>query len=327
MALSTEAPRTAAPEPDTRRLRGRWRHPTTRTRRRSPGPITRGSGTPWLFAVPALFFYGLVLLYPSISGAWYAFTDWNGLTKATFVGLANFQRMLKDPQASSSITNTLLLTGVVMVAQNALGLCLALGLNTKIAGRNVLRVVFFAPAVLSPLILAYLWQYIYASDGALNRVLSGVGLGGLAQDWLGDSHLAIWSIAMCVVWQNVGLSMVIYLAALQGVPRELLEAASLDGAGPWRRFTAVTWPLIAPATTIALVLSVIGSLKLFDQIMAITGGGPGYATETVATVIYKKAFVYGQFGYSTALGLVLTVVIFLISIVQVSVLRRREVHR
>ncbi|MGH3662271.1 MAG: carbohydrate ABC transporter permease [Micromonosporaceae bacterium] len=332
-----------APAPAPKRRRGGGQATTSRrrsgagkltaravTRRRPAGGArlaTRGATAPWRYAVPALAFYGLVLLYPSVSGAGYAFTDWNGLAAPDFVGMANFQRMFDDPQAYASIANTLLLTVAVTVAQNAIGLALAVGLNTSIASRNLLRVVFFAPAVLSPLILAYLWQYLYASDGAVNRLLSGVGLGGLTQDWLGDPDLALWSIAVCVVWQNVGLSMVIYLAALQGVPRELHEAASIDGAGAWRRFAHITWPLIAPATTIATVLSVIGCLKLFDQIMAITGGGPGHATETAATVIYKKAFVYGQFGYSTALALVLTAVIFLVSVVHVVLLRRREAFR
>ncbi|WP_219535155.1 carbohydrate ABC transporter permease [Nonomuraea guangzhouensis] len=276
----------------------------------------------WLFAAPALVVYAAVVLYPSLAGMLYAFTDWSGIgADKSFVGLANFQKLLHDDQAMDSIGNTLLLTVAIVVVQNGVGLLLALGVHVKLKSRALLRVIFFAPVVVSPVMVAFLWKYIYNPDpsAGLN------GLLGLKIDWLGDPSLALWSIAGTVVWQYAGYSMVIFLAGLEGVPKELHEAAMIDGAGTLQRFRYVTWPLLAPALTINLMLSTIGGLKLFDQIFAATNGGPGYATETLSTVLYKQAFVFGKFGYSTAIALVLALFVAAVSLVQVYYLRGREV--
>jgi raffinose/stachyose/melibiose transport system permease protein len=276
---------------------------------------------------PALVVYAVVVLYPSISGILYAFTDWSGIGTKSFTGLANFRRLLDDDQALGSLRNTLVLTVAVVVVQNGIGLLLALGVHARIKSRSVLRVVFFAPAVVSPVMIAFLWKYIYNPDpqAGLNGILGALGLGGLRQDWLGDPSLAIWSVAGMVIWQYAGYSMVIFLAGLEGVPRDLHEAAMIDGAGRFQRFRYVTWPLLAPALTINLMLSMIGGLKLFDQVYAATNGGPGYSSETLSTVLYKQAFVYGRYGYSTAIALVLALFVAAVSLIQLYYLRRREV--
>jgi raffinose/stachyose/melibiose transport system permease protein len=277
---------------------------------------------PWLFAAPALVVYAVVVLYPAVSGVVYAFTDWSGIGEdMSFVGLAQFRTLLGDEQALGSIVNTLLLTVAIVVVQNAVGLLLALGVHVRLRSRALLRVVFFAPVVVSPVMVAFLWKYLYNPDPS-----SGLnGLLGVQVDWLGDPSIALWSIAGMVIWQNAGYSMVIFLAGLEGVPPELHEAAKIDGAGTWQRFRFVTWPLLAPALTINLMLSTIGGLKLFDQVFAATNGGPGYATETLSTVLYKQAFVFGKFGYSTAIALVLALFVAAVSLVQVYYLRSREV--
>jgi raffinose/stachyose/melibiose transport system permease protein len=276
----------------------------------------------WLFAAPALLVYALVVLYPAISGVFYAFTDWSGIGEdMSFVGLANFRTLLGDEQAMGSIGNTLLLTLAIVAVQNGIGLLLALGVHAKLRSRALLRVIFFAPVVVSPVMVAFLWKYIYNPDpsAGLN------GLLGLDVNWLGDPSVALWSVAGMVVWQYAGYSMVIFLAGLEGVPKELHEAAMIDGAGTVQRFRYVTWPLLAPALTINMMLSTIGGLKLFDQIFATTNGGPGYATETLSTVLYKQAFVFGKFGYSTAIALVLALFVAAVSLIQVYYLRSREV--
>ncbi|MER6944147.1 sugar ABC transporter permease [Nonomuraea sp. NPDC000554] len=276
----------------------------------------------WLFALPALLVYAAVVLYPSVAGMLYAFTDWSGIGEdRSFVGLSNLAALLDDEQAMGSIGNTLLLTVAIVVVQNGVGLLLALGVHARLKSRAVLRAVFFAPVVVSPVMVAFLWKYVYTPDpsAGLN------GLLGLNVDWLGNPSVALWSIAGMVVWQYAGYSMVIFLAGLEGVPRELHEAAMIDGAGTLQRFRYVTWPLLAPALTINLMLSTIGGLKLFDQVFAATNGGPGYATETLSTVLYKQAFVFGKFGYSTAIALVLALFVAAVSLVQVYYLRRREV--
>ncbi|MEV0202192.1 sugar ABC transporter permease [Nonomuraea sp. NPDC050691] len=287
----------------------------------------RGPRRGWLFVVPALFFYGLVVLYPSVAGAVYAFTDWSGLgSQVNPVGLANFGRLLGDAEAVGSLWNTLLLAVALMIVQNVIGLALALALDTAIRGRNLLRTLFFAPAVLPPLVIGVLWKYVYSPGGPLDGLLAAFGLEGLQQSWLGDESLALWSVVVAIVWQHAGLSMVIFLAGLQGVPKELYEAAALDGASRRQRFRYVTLPLLAPATTITLVLTMITGLKLFDQVFAMTGGGPGYATETLSLNMYKQAFVLNDYSYGTALALVLTMIVAFISFLQLKVLRRLEVE-
>lgn len=280
---------------------------------------------PWLLIVPAVLVYAFVTLYPAGSGALYAFTDWNGLTQAfSFVGLENFRQLLDDPQVVGSLTNTVLLTVTTVLFQTVIGLLLALALNSNIKSRNFLRAIFFAPVVLTPLILAYLWQYIYAQGGVLNQTLALVGLEWLQQNWLGNPSIALWSIVGLLIWQYSGFSMVIFLSGLQGIPQELYDAAEVDGAGALQKFWNITIPMIAPAMTIAVVLATIIHLRTFDQVLAMTFGGPGYATETLSTVLYKQAFVQGNYAYSTATALVLTMLVLAVALLQLRILRSRE---
>lgn len=306
-----------------------WR-PARPVTKRTParGPRRARFLTPsWLFVVPALVVYAMVVLYPSVAGILYAFTDWSGIGSKSFNGLANFRALFGDDRAMGSLRNTLLLTVAIVVVQNGIGLLLALGVRAQVKSRMILRVIFFAPAVVSPVMVAFLWKYVYNPDpkAGLNGILGAVGLGGLRHDWLGSPSLALWSVAGMVVWQYAGYSMVIFLAGLEGVPVELHEAAMIDGAGRFQRFRYVTWPLLAPALTINVMLSTIGGLKLFDQVYAATNGGPGYASETLSTVLYKQAFVYGRYGYSTAIALVLALFVAAVSLVQIAYLRGREV--
>ncbi|MDQ7992027.1 MAG: sugar ABC transporter permease [Propionicimonas sp.] len=278
-----------------------------------------------LFAAPAVALYGFVLIVPTVRGAGYAFTDWDGISREVSpVGFDNFVRVVTDPDSRSALGVTLLIAAVVTVVQNSLGLLLALGVNTGIRSRNVLRVLLFAPAVMTPVVTAYVWKYILAPDGVLNGLLDTLGLAALRQSWLGSQGWALFSIILVIVWQFAGYSMVIFLAGLQGVPGEVLEAATMDGAGPAQRFWHVVRPFLAPAITINLMLSVIGGLKLFDQVFILTGGGPGGSTDTMSTLIYKNAFTFGEFGYSIAMALVLTVLVAAISSVQYRGLARNE---
>ena len=285
-----------------------------------------GAPTIW-FAAPAMAIYAFIVLYPSLAGAFYAFTDWTGIGSFKWVGLENFKTLFSDEQSLGALRNTILLTVFIVIVQNAIGLALAIGVHTRIKSRYVLRTVFFAPAVLSSIVIAFLWKYMFnpQPDAGINARLGFFGLDFLQQNWLGDPSVALWAIGLTVVWQFAGYSMVIFLAALQGIPKELEEAAAIDGAGRYARFRHIVLPLIAPAMTINLTLSTIGGLKLFDQVFAITGGGPGYSTETLSTLIYKQAFVFGSYGYSTAVALVLAILVAAVSLVQLKYLRSREV--
>lgn len=291
--------------------------------RRKRGSARIGS-VPWWFVIPGLAFYIFAVLWPSIQGAAFAFTNWDGLSAAKdFVGFDQFVRFVDDPAAVGAVVNTLLIALAVTVVQNLIGLLLALGVHTKIKSKNVLRVLLFTPAVITPVATAFLWKHMMTPDGAINQILGFVGLSGLQQDWLGNGDIALWSIVATVVWQFSGYSMVIFLAGLQGVPEDVLEASYLDGAGPFRRFWAVVRPELAPAITINLMLSIIGGLKLFDQVWVMTGGGPGTSTDTMSTLIYKNAFQFGDFSYGIAMALVLTVFVAVLSSAQYGLLGRQ----
>ena len=256
---------------------------------------------------------------------YYAFTDWDGLDPDfAFIGLRNFTDMLSDDDALQAVWHTVLIAVAITVIQNGIGLLLALGVNSLIKTRNFLRVLLFAPAVVTPIVTAYLWRNLLGPDGAVNSLLAAVGLGSWRQDWLGDPELALWMIVVVVVWQFAGYSMVIFLAGLQSIPREIYEAAAVDGTGAVRRFWSIVRPLLAPAITINLMLSIIGGIKLFDQVYALTGGGPGHATDTLSTLIYKDAFTLGEFGYSIALAVVLTIIVAIASTGQYFFLARNE---
>ena len=295
------------------------------SRRVAAPPRRLSNAPPWWFALPAMVLFAFVVLLPSARGVYYAFTNWDGLDPAySFVGLDNFAAMFRDPDALQAIWHTLLIAVAITVIQNGFGLLLALGVNSAIKSRNVLRVFLFAPAVVTPIVTAYLWRNLLGPDGAVNSLLSAVGLSGWQQDWLGNPSVALWSIVGVIVWQFGGYSMVIFLAGLQSIPKEIYEAADIDGAGQVRRFWSVVRPLLAPAFTINLMLSIIGGIKLFDQVYALTGGGPGHATDTLSTLIYKDAFTLGEFGYSIALAVVLTIIVAFASAGQYAVLARNE---
>ena len=292
---------------------------------RRPARLRR-AGAPaasWLFAVPAVLAVLALHYGPTIAGAVYAFTDWSGIGAAQWVGARNFSDLSKDPAARDALWNSLRLALTFVVLANLIGLALALGLNRTLKSRFLLRALFFAPVVVSPIAIGYLWQYILQSDGALNTILAGIGLGGLQHQWLGDPTTARWAILVAMLWQLSGLTMVIYLAGLAAIPDEYYEAAAVDGASAWRQFRKITVPSVAPAIAINTTLGLLIGLRVFDQVIALTNGGPGNATQTLATEIYVQAFTLGRFGYSTAIAFVLTVLIVVMMALRSFLLRQR----
>lgn len=287
---------------------------------------TRGPVAPWWFILPALALYLFVVIVPTMRGGFYAFTDWNGLgADWKFVGLDNFGDVFSDRRARASLQNTLILSLVVTVLQNLIALALAVALDGALKSRSVLRVIFFTPVVLTPLVAGYIWSYLLAPQGAVNALLTSVGLGSVAHDWLGDPSTALFAVCAAIIWQFTGYAMVIYLAGLTGVPEELVEAATIDGAGAWRTFWSVKLPLINGAIVVNLLLSVIGTLKQFDQVVAMTNGGPGVSSETISTAIMKIAFSAGQYPKSIALAVLMTILIAVVAAVQFR-LTSREVR-
>lgn len=284
-----------------------------------------------VFLLPALMLFSLVVIYPVFSSLFYGFTDWDGVSPtARFIGLQNFQHLLTDSAFHTAFMNTLIFTVAAALLQNGIALGLALALD-YLAGwvkgfAGALRVVFLIPMLLSPLAIGYLGQYMFSPTfGVLDNLLAALHLAGWTHDWLGDPQVALASVIGANLWQYVGYNMIIYLAGLQAVPRELYEAASIDGAASVQQFQHVTWPLLAPATTISLLLTLIGGFKVFDLIFAMTNGGPGYATESIVMRIYREGFQLNHFGYAAAMSITLCLFIFLLSLSLLAILRRREV--
>jgi raffinose/stachyose/melibiose transport system permease protein len=281
-----------------------------------------------LFLLPALIIFTAFVIYPILGSLYYSLTSWDGLEPSLhFVGLANFQQLLNDSTVFTDLSNTLIFAAGVMVLQNGIALLLALILDEFLRRLSFLRVLFLIPAMLSGLAIGYTWSYIYTpAFGFLNSFLSTIGLAGWQQDWLGNPHLVLSSLIFTNSWEFAGFSMVIFLAGLQAVPIELYEAANIDGTTGWQRFRWITFPLIAPSVTINVVLTMIGSMKVFDLIFVMTNGGPGDASESLVLRIYREAFTLNHFGYATAIGIVLSLFILALSVINLRFLRKREVE-
>ncbi|WP_198683971.1 carbohydrate ABC transporter permease [Brachybacterium sp. YJGR34] len=276
---------------------------------RPPGRL-RPSLLPLAFAAPALLLYLGFLVWPALQALWISLTDWDGLSDTqSFVGLANYRAMLDDPVVGIAAWNNVLWSLVTIALPMALGLLFAVVLNRKSRTSPILRTIFYAPAVLPLVSIASIWAWMYdPSDGAINTVLGAVGLSGFEQSWLGQDSTALWSVMVPAVWVRTGFPMLLYLAALQSIPDELYEAASVDGATRWQQFTRITFPSLRDTHYIVLALSLIESFKVFDLVYAMTYGGPGYSTQVMGTWMYANVFQYFEAGYGTAIAVVITIV-------------------
>lgn len=260
--------------------------------------------------LPATILFVLFFVIPLCQGIGVALTDWNGFSEERqFVGLKNFITFFSDPRAIGAIRTTLLFGLVSPLLLNLFGLLLALLVDSKkVKGRVFLRTIIYLPSIISPLIMGYLWTLILSpSTGVLDRAMQQLGINA-SFGWMGDVKKAIWLIIIVNVWQFVGGPMMIYLAGLQSIPTELYESAKIDGAGGWQKFRNVTWPLLYPSARINIFTNIIGSMAVFDIIMAITAGGPGYATESLSIYIYRQSF-NGFAGYATAVAIIMFVLI------------------
>lgn len=315
VTIQRDSTRALTVPPDTRRI--------PRSRQRGGKQlVTYGH---WWWALPAIVLVIGIHYVATLTGGFFAFTNWTGLGDFDFIGLDNFVRIFKDPLLLGSVLNTLFLAFGSVILTNAIGLLFALAINRTLKSRYILRTLLFLPVVLSPLAVSYVWKFIFQFNGPLNGFLGLIGLTSWQKVWLADPTWSIWAILIVVVWQGTGFTMVIYLAGLASVPIDVEEAAALDGAGVWGRFWHVVVPAIRPSIAIATTLGIIQGLRIFDQIFALTGGGPAGATETLATQVYKQAFSLGQFGFGSALALVLTVIILAFAIIQQYFTRDRDV--
>jgi raffinose/stachyose/melibiose transport system permease protein len=270
----------------------------------------------WWWALPAVVLMLALIYATTATGAFYAFTDWAGIGDFTFVGLDNFKKIFSTSELTGALVNTLILAFGFLVFTNILGLLFALALNRTLKSRFVLRTLLFMPVVIAPIAVSYIWKFIFAFNGPLNQTLGAIGLKSWQHDWLGDPDLALWCVLAVMVWQSVGFCMVIYLAGLATVPVDIEEAAVLDGAGIVKRFRHITVPMIQPSIAIATTLTLIQGLRVFDQVLALTAGGPAGSTQTLGTEVYQQAFVFNNFGFGASLALVLSVLILIFTVIQ-----------
>ncbi len=292
-----------------------------RRKARSNGLLKLGH---WWWALPGMLMVAAIHYVATGVGGFYAFTNWSGIGSFEWVGLRNFDRIFADPAKLVALRNTVVLAFGSVILSNVAGVILAIGLNRILKTRYILRTLFFMPVVLSPLATSYIWKFIFQQDGPLNAILSGIGLDSLVRPWLADPTWALWAVLLVVVWQNTGFAMVIYISGVASVPIEVEEAAAIDGAGRWQRIWSVTLPALRPAIAIATTLGLVNGLRIFDQILALTGGGPANATATLATEVYKQAFSLGNFGYGAALALLLTGIILVFAVAQQRVSQGRS---
>lgn len=281
----------------------------------------------WLVA-PCLLLYGVFFILPAVMGLGISFLNIRSFNfaDATFAGLRNYINVLTDDGMNIAIKNSFIFAAVTTVFKVAFGMMLALFLNNKFRMTNFLRTVFFLPAVLSSVAVGLVFTaMMHPTKGIINIGLRAVGLDALAQNWLTDPHIAIFSVAFIEVWKWTGFTMVILLAGLQSIPENYYEAAEIDGATPWQKFSRVTLPLILPAFTNALVVNLIGGLKAFDIVQAVTKGGPGTATEVFGTLVYKS-FGSGRYGEGCAASIILCVIILVVVLPIYRFLTNQEVE-
>lgn len=274
--------------------------------------------------VPALLLFFTFHTYPALQGVYYSFTNWRGYGDFDFVGLKNYINVFQDDRALHAYLFTFKFAVVSTIIVNIISLIVAMGLNAKIKFQKTLRAVYFMPNILSILIVGYIFNFIFAHF--IPEIAESLGINALTQNILGDQDVAWIGIVIVAVWQAVAFNTILYLAGLVTIPEDLYEAASIDGAGAWRKFWSITFPLIATFFTINMVLAMKNFLMVFDHIIALTGGGPGQSTESISLLIYRGGFEGGEFAYQSANAVVYFIIIVAISVFQIKILQKREVE-
>lgn len=295
------------------------------TRGTTARPRRRGWLMIGLFLLPALVVYGLFVLVPIVQAMWFSLFKWNGLGPLDdFIGLDNYVRALNDGVFQMAAWHNTLIVVLSLSVQIPFALWLALMLNRRFRGRTVLRLIFFAPYVLSEVITGVIWRLLLYPEGMVDQALRGMGLGFLVQEWFADRSIVMFSLFVVISWKYFGFHMIIMLAGLQGIPRELEEAAAIDGASRWQTVRRVIVPLLGPTIRVSVFLSIIGAIQLFDLVWATTRGGPFNASNTMATYLVTMGIERTQLGFGSAVAVILFSVSLVVAIGYVRFVMRRE---
>jgi raffinose/stachyose/melibiose transport system permease protein len=279
------------------------------------------------FALPALLIFAVFTLYPMLNAIRLSFTDFSGVGQERWIGLDNYRAIFSNAVYLNVLKVTLFYAAIVVVFQNGLGLLFAALLYSLPRVRSAARVALLVPSMYSAVIAAFVWEYIYSPlGGGLNEMLSLIGLADWQQIWLGDPDVALWSVATVQIWMYAGYSTAIFLAGFLSIPKELHDAAEMDGANGLQRFWHVDLSMLAPAFTVNITLSTIGTLKAFEMPLVLTHGGPDGATTTLGLQFFYTLFEQYKFGLASALAIVMLALTMLIVYLQNSFLRNRERH-
>jgi raffinose/stachyose/melibiose transport system permease protein len=281
-----------------------------------------------LFVLPALFIYFFYFIYPIPASAYYSLFKWNGIAPTKqMVGFGNWVALALDPLLWKSFVNNMILVVASIVIELPIALALGLLVSAPIRGARLFKLLYFIPMMLSAVAIGITWKFIFEPNfGLLNGILRAVGLGVLARGWLGEPGLALAAVISTICWEFIPFYMVIFAAALAGIPTELLEAAHIDGASPSATFFAITLPLLRNTIRTAAILSLTGSLKYFGLIYVMTEGGPNHATELLATYMYKKAFTTFAMGYGSAVAVFMFLISFILTVVVLRVGKQDVAH-
>ncbi len=290
-----------------------------RGRRRRRGAGAAAGRRPWLgllYAAPGLILYALVVITPVGQGVWLSFFHWNGVTAATWAGLSNYTGFLSDPTLRAAVEHTLLFICFYSLLPITLGLLSAALTSYKgVRGAGIFRAVIFLPQVITPAVIAVVWQRIYEPDGPFNDLLNIIGLGSMTRGWLGDFTWALPALGIAGTWASFGLCMLMFVSSMQSIPQELYDAVRVDGAGPVREFFTVTLPNLRGPLSVVMALTMIGAIRLFDLVWLTTKGGPGISTITPTVVLYERAFANPDIGSAAAIGVIMTLVSLLVVLV------------
>jgi raffinose/stachyose/melibiose transport system permease protein len=294
-----------------------------RSRSRS-GRNLRAWGLAGLFMLPALALYAMFVLFPIVQAARFSLFDWNGLEALDqFVGLANFERALADPVFLGAVSHNAFIVILSLGVQIPIAIGLALMLNRRFRGRAILRLIFFAPYVVAEVITAIVWSLLLQPNGLAEHFLAAIGLGDAYHPWLANPGTVLIAMFFIITWKYFGFHMILLLAGLQGIPREIEEAAAIDGASRWQGIRYIILPLLGPTIRVSVFLSIIGSLQLFDLVWVTTRGGPVNASNTMGVYMFDRGFVRFQFGYGSAVAVILFILCFVLALAyQRWVLRR-----
>ncbi|MBH0230626.1 carbohydrate ABC transporter permease [Halobacillus yeomjeoni] len=277
----------------------------------------------WLFLTPVILGLGVVVVIPFLYGFIYSFTNWDGLTATKFLGLQNYIELFQEEEFMTSIWFTVKFAVVSVILLNVFGLGLALIVTRQIKSNNLLRTVFFMPNLIGGLILGFIWQFIFVSVfGDVGNLLGIEGLTG----WLSTAETGFWGLVILTAWQMAGYIMIIYIAYLENIPKDLIEAAKIDGANGFQRFKNITFPLVAPAFTISMFLTLSMAFKIYDQNLSLTNGGPANKTQMVAMEIVRTAFTENEMAYAQAKAVIFFLIVAVVALTQVYYNKKREVE-